>query len=119
MTALFDTNILIDYLKGHPAADLEIARYSRRLISAVTWMELLVGATGAEEEEVIEMFLHDFTVVPVDRAVARAAVEVRRRDRVRLPDAIIRASAEVESALLVTRNTKDFPSDQPGVRMPY
>lgn len=119
MTGLFDTNILIDYLKGHPAADTEIARYSRRLVSAVTWMELLVGATGAEEEEVVEMFLRDFTVVPVDRAVARAAVEVRRRERVRLPDAIIRASARVHSALLVTRNTKDFAADDPGVRVPY
>ena len=119
MTALFDTNILIDYLKGHPAADVELNRYSVRLISAVTWMELLVGAAGADEEEVIEMFLRDFTVVPVDRAVARAAVDIRRRDHVRLPDAIIRASARVHSALLVTRNTKDFAADDPGVRVPY
>lgn len=119
MTALFDTNILIDFLKGHAAADAELNRYRVRLVSAITWMELLAEAAGSEEEEIIEMFLRDFTVVPVDRAVARVAVDIRRRDRVRLPDAIIRASAQVHSALLVTRNTKDFAADDPGVRVPY
>jgi hypothetical protein len=37
----------------------------------------------------------------------------------RLPDAIIWASAKSENALLVSRNSKDFPADAPGVRMPY
>jgi predicted nucleic acid-binding protein len=37
----------------------------------------------------------------------------------RLPDAIIWASADVHSMLLVTRNTKDFPADLPGIRIPY
>ena len=119
MTALFDTNILIDYLQGRPEADQELQRYTTRLISVVTWMEVLAGARNAEEEDVIEMFLRDFTVVPVDRAVARAATHVRQRDRVRLPDAIIRGAADAQGALLVTRNTKDFPAGDPGVRVPY
>ena len=51
--------------------------------------------------------------------VAREAVEVRKTRRMRLPDAIIWAAARSESALLVTRNTKDFPKDDPGVRVPY
>lgn len=119
MTALFDTNILIDYLGGHPAADEELRRYPTRLISVVTWMEVLAGARNTDEEDVIEMFLRDFTIVPVDRSVARRAVDIRRRDRVRLPDAIIRAAADVHGALLVTRNTKDFPAGDPGVRIPY
>jgi predicted nucleic acid-binding protein len=37
----------------------------------------------------------------------------------RLPDAIILATARAESALLVTRNTKDFPRDDPASRVPY
>jgi len=37
----------------------------------------------------------------------------------RLPDALIWASAQHESALLVSRNTRDFPADAPGVRVPY
>ena len=65
------------------------------------------------------MFLRDFRVVDLTRRVAREAVEIRRSRRIRLPDAIVWASARTESALLVTRNTKDFPKDDPGLRVPY
>jgi predicted nucleic acid-binding protein len=119
VTALFDTNILIDYLAGSPAAKAELARHRRRCISIVTWMEVLAGARNAAEEDVIEMFLRDFTVVELTRAIARDAVAIRRTRRIRLPDALIWATARHESALLVTRNTKDFPADEPGVRVPY
>ena len=37
----------------------------------------------------------------------------------KLPDAIVWASAQVHGMLLVTRDTKGFPADNPGVRMPY
>jgi predicted nucleic acid-binding protein len=119
MKALFDTNILIDYLNGRPEARTEINRHKHRLISVVTWMEVLAGARGEEEEDVIEMFLRDFALVELSRPIAREAVALRRTRRVRLPDAIIWATAQHESALLVTRNTKDFPQSEPGVRIPY
>jgi predicted nucleic acid-binding protein len=117
--ALFDTNILIDYLKGIEAAQAELGRYRQRLISIVTWMEVQAGARNAEEADIIEMFLRDFQVVEVTREIARDAVEIRQASRIRLPDALIWAAARQESALLVTRNTKDFPADEPGIRIPY
>lgn len=117
--AVFDTNILIDYLVGREEAQLEFERYTRRAVSLVTWMELQVGARDEEEGDVIDLFLREFRVVDVTREVARRAVAIRRRTRLRLPDAIIWATAETESALLITRNSKDFPTNDPGVRVPY
>jgi len=119
MNALFDTNILIDYLNGVDAARKEIERHSRRFISIVTWMEVLTGAHNEEEADVIELFFRDFHVVEISRAIARDAVALRRERRLRLPDALIWASARSQSALLVTRNTKDFPATEPGIRVPY
>lgn len=119
MKALFDTNILIDYLVGSGEAEQELHRYTQRLISTITWMEVLAGARDEEEEDVIDLFLRDFRVVDVSRAIARESVQIRRTRRMRLPDAVIWATARHESALLVTRNTKDFPADDPGVRVPY
>jgi predicted nucleic acid-binding protein len=119
MKALFDTNILIDYLNGIAAAKKEIERHTDRAISIVTWMEVLAGAHDDAEEDVIEMFLRDFRVVDLTRRVARDAINIRRARRVRLPDAVIWATARAESALLVTRNTKDFPAGDPGIRVPY
>ena len=119
MKALFDTNILIDYLNGVEPARMEIERARERFISIVTWMEVRAGARDAEEEDVIDMFLRDFGIVDVTRRIARDAVQIRRTHRIRLPDAIVWASARSESAVLVTRNTKDFAKGQSGVRVPY
>jgi predicted nucleic acid-binding protein len=119
MKALFDTNILIDYLNGRDESAAELKKYRERLVSVVTWMEVLAGARDEAETDVIDMFLRDFRVVDLTRGVGREAVEIRRASRMRLPDAIIWATARAESALLVTRNTKDFPKDDPGVRVPY
>ena len=112
-------DILIDYLNGAEPARVEIERARERFISIVTWMEVLAGAHDDEEEDVIDMFLRNFTVVDLTRRIARDAVEIRRTHRLRLPDAIVWASARSESAVLVTRNTKDFAKKQPGVRVPY
>jgi predicted nucleic acid-binding protein len=115
---LFDTNILIDYLNGIDAAREEIGRHENGMISTVTWVEVMVGAS-ADEEDAIRAFLDRFAQVRLDATVAELAVGIRRQGRIRLPDAIIWASARSEDALLVTRNSKDFPNDAPDGRIPY
>jgi len=117
--ALFDTNILIDYLAGHKPADRELKRFDQGFISVVTWFEVLVGAQSGDEEAVVRRFLDGFRCVSVTREVAARAVELRRRRRLRLPDAIIWATAGECDCLLVTRNTRDFPTSDPGIRVPY
>jgi len=116
--ALFDTNILIDFLQGRPEAKTELALYDEPAISVIAWMEVMVGATD-ETAPGTRVFLGRFEVIGVDDAVAELAVELRRRHRIKLPDAIIWASARRHGRLLVTRNTRDFPADDPGVRAPY
>ena len=115
---LFDTNILIDCLRGIIAERVEITLYSDRAISLVTWMEVLAGATSATEPDVL-LFLNAFRILPITQAVADDAVLNRRKGRLKLPDAIILATAKVDGRLLITRNTKDFPTTQHGVRVPY
>jgi predicted nucleic acid-binding protein len=119
MRALFDTCILIDYLNGVSGARREIEQHPDRLISSITWMEVLAGAHDEAEADVIEMFLRDFRVVELSRRIAREAVPLRTGHRLRLPDAIIWATARVEGAELITRNTKDFRRGTAGVRVPY
>lgn len=117
--AVFDTNILIDYLVGREQAQKELDRYARRAISIITWMELQIGSRSEAEADVIDLFLREFRVIDITRPLARRAIDIRRGTRVRLPDAIIWATAQMESAILVTRNTKDFPMSDPGIRIPY
>ena len=82
-------------------------------------MEVLVGAADDEEERALRSFLSRFRLLEVDQAVGELAVSLRRRRRMRMHDAVIWATAQANDALLVTRNTKDFPEGAPGVRVPY
>ncbi len=116
--ALFDTSILIDHLNGVPEARDEIARFEGRAISIITWMDVMVGAP-AHVAEPTRRFLDGFTVMALDDAIASRAVALRQAHRIKLPDAVIWATAQVSGRLLVTRNTQDFPPDDPGIREPY
>ena len=119
MPVVFDTNVLVDYLRGIEDARVELERHREWTVSLVTWMELLVGAHDEGEESVIRAFLGRFEVADIDRRTAEEAVRLRRSRRMWLPDAIVWATARVRQAVLVTRNTKDFPADDPGIHVPY
>lgn len=116
--ALFDTNILIDHLNAIPQAREEIERFEDRAISIITWMEVMVGAK-TDLVEPTRRFLEGFQVIALDDEIANRAIELRCGHRIKLPDAVIWATAQTNSRLLVTRNTKDFPTKDPGIREPY
>lgn len=116
--ALFDTNILIDFLNAVPAARTEMSLYDGKAISIISWMEVLIGAQPEVEAGTRE-FLNGFEIIGLTSDVAGRAVALRRKNRIRLPDAVIWATADIHSLLLVTRNEKDFPEDTPGIRVPY
>ncbi|NPV87416.1 MAG: type II toxin-antitoxin system VapC family toxin [Anaerolineae bacterium] len=119
MIAVFDTNILIDALNGVANADAEYCRYERVLISCITWIEVMVGAKASEEKQLRDFLDTNFEVIPLDNAIAEAAVLLRRQHHLRLPDAVIWDTAQVNGADLVTRNTKDFKPEWAGIRVPY
>ena len=57
--------------------------------------------------------------IPVSSEIEKKAASVRKELKIRLPNAIIKATADCENALLISRNTKDFPEDDPSVSVPY
>ncbi len=119
----FDVNIVIDALAGHEQARNEIRRAfafgTRAWVSRIVWIEVL--SKGAPDElRGAERLLSGFAIDEVDAEIAERAASLRRdRPRLRLPNSVILASALVRGRVLVTRNTKDFPAEMPGVRIPY
>ena len=114
---------MIDALTGYEPARQEIRRASgsgyRAWISRMVWIEVLSKGSQAVIREA-EAFLAGFGVDELDpETAARAAALRRERARLRSPDAIILASAQVRGRILVTRNIRDFPVNMPGVRVPY
>lgn len=114
----FDTNILVDWLKDRPQATAELSRYKRHRISRIVWTEVLAGET-LERRDLVHQAIAPFEVVEIDARIASAAADIRYRTRMKLLDAYILATAQVNGAILITRNTKDFPAAMPGIRVPY
>ena len=119
MRPVFDTNILIDNLLRQKPAKEELDKFPRARISIITWIEVMVGARDNQEEGYLREFLNTFETIPLDDAVAEKAVQLRQHYRLRLPDAVIWASAKTRDCLLITRNTRDYPSQEPDIRVPY
>jgi predicted nucleic acid-binding protein len=119
MKAVIDSDVLIDFLHGIAAARDELERYRQPHYSIITWMELHCGARDERERAAVQQLLATMTRVELSTTVAQRAVELRQQLRLKLPDAIVLASAETEGCILVSRNTKDFPHHDPRVRFPY
>ncbi len=99
---LVDTDVFIDHLRG--AAELRPGRH-RLHYSVITRGELFAGATGTD---LAVRVLAPFREVPVDRAIAERAGRLRRESGLRLPDALIAATALERSLRLATRNEQHF-----------
>ncbi|HMO77228.1 MAG TPA: type II toxin-antitoxin system VapC family toxin [Sphingopyxis sp.] len=119
----FDSNIVIDALAGFEPARAEIRRAfgsgARGWVSRMVWVEVLSKGSQATLGRA-EAFLSRFGVDEIDAEIAERAAALRReRPRLKSPDAIILATALTRGRVLVTRNTKDFPANMPGIRVPY
>jgi predicted nucleic acid-binding protein len=114
----FDTNILVDWLKDRPQAIAELSRYNRHRVSRVVWTEILAGEP-LEKRDTVQQLISPFEVVEIDARIAAAAADIRQRMKMKLMDAYILATAQVNGAILITRNVRDFPAQMPGIRVPY
>lgn len=114
---LVDTDILIDYLKGHPAAIAFVeANADRIILSGMSVAELYAGVRGdADDPEQVALseLLDLFPVVAVDSQVAKAGGLYRRdygkSHGVGLADAVVAATADVASASVKTLNIRHYP----------
>lgn len=114
----FDTNIVIDWLFDRQPAIQELSRYRGHRMSRVVWTEVLAGEP-VHRRGTLQRLMTPFDIVEVDARIASAAADIRHRTEMKLLDAFILATAQVNGAILITRNTKDFPANMPGIRIPY
>jgi predicted nucleic acid-binding protein len=121
MTGFFDTNILIDFLSGISQAQATLAPYTRRVISRITWMEVMAGVKDTPDEDLTRNFLTQFEVHEITADTAEAAITLRRHHipKLRLPDSIILASARLIGCRLTTRTTRNFPTNTADIHIPY
>jgi predicted nucleic acid-binding protein len=92
MTGLLDTNVALYLLGGCLAEPLPVGEYG---VSVITEMELLAWPSlNAAEEEKVRAFLTTLTICELTASIRARAVALRRAERLKLPDAIIVATAQ-------------------------
>ena len=111
---LWDTNTAIYYLqKQYPPPaesfiDDTIAHY-QPVLSAITEIELLCWKHSTlDEEKKLAYFINDCLIIELEQTVKHKTAEIRKQHRIKLPDAIITASAIVYNLILISRNVNDF-----------
>jgi len=107
---LLDTNVVLDFLKDKKEITKVISYYanvSELRVSSITRMELLgfPGITPAEEKK-IQHFLSFIEVIPITTAIEDQAIQIRRLKEIKLPDAIIVATAIDAKGILMTTDKR-------------
>ncbi|XOF35111.1 MAG: type II toxin-antitoxin system VapC family toxin [Candidatus Electrothrix sp. YB6] len=99
---ILDTNAVIYLHNNQLAAPLAEDEYC---ISIITEIELLSfpGLSG-EHEELLKRFFHDILIHPLDENVKQETIALKRKRKLKTPDAIICATALVNNATLLTND---------------
>ena len=111
---LWDTNIAIYYLqeqfpRGGEMFMNELLKTEQPVISAITEIELLCWKTATEKDlEILYNFINDGIVIELEQAIKLKTAEIRKARHIKLPDAIIAATALIYDLILLSRNVADF-----------
>jgi predicted nucleic acid-binding protein len=111
---LWDTNTAIYYLQQLFPTHAEkliddLIQSEQPVISAITEIELLCWKTATEKDlEVLNGFIEDSLVIELEQAIKIKTANIRKSHKIKLPDAIIAATALVYDLTLISRNTSDF-----------
>jgi predicted nucleic acid-binding protein len=111
-THLLDSNVIIGYLGNKlPPAGMEfISAVVDDIphISVISKIEVLRFNVPPEDEKVLSDFVDCSVVHPLDDPTVDAAIDLCRRSKIKLPDAVIAATAMLNDFTLLTRNVDDF-----------
>ncbi len=111
---LWDTNTIIYYLQQQFPPQVEkfidhLLLNEKPSFSAITEIELLSWKVASEKDvAMLHDFINDAYVIELDRPIKWKAAELRKHYAIKLPDAIIGATAILHGLTLLTRNQKDF-----------
>ena len=118
-SVLLDSNIII-YISKREIPLSFLDQFDEHYISIITYIEVLgYQFRDPKEEEFIREMLGVFSILYIDQTIANMAIKIRKEIRIKLPDAIIAATAKVSNLYLATRNIDDFKNIDIQIANPF
>ena len=108
---VLDTNVIIFASKQMIDVDVFLSTFDDFFVSIITFMEVYsYEFSNANEKKLIDAFFEGIEVIEVNRNIAEMAIEIRKNNqkRIKLPDAIILATAKFLGLPLLTDDWDDF-----------
>lgn len=81
-------------------------------VSVITKIEVLRFNTPADSYKILQNFINDCIVLELNNLIVDKTIEIGKAYKIKLPDAIIAATALVNDRALITRNISDFKNIQ-------
>lgn len=109
---LIDTSAVIKFLnESFPMSSLEFLDEildDECIISFITQIELLAWEDTDEENEIVKTFISGSEILGIDQSIIKKTIEIRKKSKIKLPDALIAATAIEFNLTLLADNDKDF-----------
>lgn len=113
---LIDTNAVIDYFgQNLPAPGMLFMNDifdAIPVVSVISKIEILGFNTSAEHYQILTNFMNDATVLDLTNNIVNISIDIRKKHKTKLPDAIIAATALAHNMILISRNLSDFKNIQ-------
>lgn len=109
--ALLDTNVIILLSKQGIDVDSLLASYDEFYVSIITYMETYgYEFKNSDEKNIIDAFFELVEVVDVNQSIAQNVIvyKTEKKRKIKLPDAIILATAKYLGADLLSDDWDDF-----------
>jgi len=112
--------IYIIYLSKRQLPFSFLDRFESVYISVISYMEVLgYNFANSQEKDFINELISLFNVIFIDQKIANSVIDIRKKIHIKLPDAIIAATAMVDDLCLITRNVEDFKNTECALLNPF
>ncbi len=115
---VLDSNVIIDASKGIVSTQEIVNEYDYLYTSIISYVETKgYNYSDNEEKEIVTQILNSVEIVDVNKEIADIAIEYRKIKKIKLPDALVLATAKHLNADLLTSDVADFQNIDKSVKI--
>jgi len=107
--ALLDSNVFVYISQKQLDFEKLLEKHDNFYASVISKMEVLgYNFNNQEEKDIVENMFNEIEILNLNEDIVNKVIETRKKKKIKLPDAIVYATASSNELDLITRNVDDF-----------